>query len=153
MLNKRRKKKKTLLTSNTSTLVHFDDVQPESYWDLVRSESIPNITKHTCTFWPVLFLEDDDDSLSGLLFFFLEDPEASDVADLFSTAGLDRALFLKSSRSFSRAGSILHKSQHKQLFDWCQCYKWWKWIIYIQWHYKCCWQFNKKITIIKDLHN
>lgn len=91
-------------------LVHFNDVQPESYWDLSQFQ---RLQKHTCTFLPVLFLEDDD-SLSGLLFFFLEDPEASDVADLFSTAGLDRALFLKSSRSFSRAGSILHKSQHKQ---------------------------------------
>lgn len=56
---------------------------------------------------PELLLEDDDVSLSGLLFFFLEDPEVSEVAGLFSTAGLDSALFLKSSRSLSRALSIL----------------------------------------------
>ncbi len=60
----------------------------------------------TSTLWPVLFLEEDDVSLSCFL-FFLEDPEASEVAGLFSTTGVDRALFLKSSRSLSRALSIL----------------------------------------------
>ncbi len=64
----------------------------------------------------MLFLEDDDVSLSGLLFFFLEDPEASEVAGLFSTTGVDRALFLKSSRSLSRALSILD-TYNSQSFD------------------------------------
>lgn len=55
---------------------------------------------------PATCLDPEELSLSGLGFFFLCDPE-SEGACLFSTAGVDRALFLKSSRSLSRAGSIL----------------------------------------------
>lgn len=51
----------------------------------------------------------DEDSLSGRLFLFLEEveEELSTGVALFSTAGVLKALFLKSSRSLSRAGSIL----------------------------------------------
>lgn len=51
-------------------------------------------------------LDPEELSLSTLGFFFLCDPESED-AGLFSTAGVDKALFLNSSLSLSRAGSIL----------------------------------------------
>lgn len=55
---------------------------------------------------PLLCLDPEELSFSTLGFFFLDDPE-SDEACLFSTAGVERALFLNSSLSLSRAGSIL----------------------------------------------
>lgn len=58
---------------------------------------------------PALCLDPEEPSLSTLAFFFLEEPE-SEAVGLFSTAGVDRALFLKSSLSLSNAGSILTKT-------------------------------------------
>lgn len=60
---------------------------------------------------PALSFDPEELSLSTLGFFFLCDPE-SEEAGLFSTAGVDRALFLNSSLSLSRAGSILPGRTH-----------------------------------------
>lgn len=57
----------------------------------------------------------DELSLSVLGFFFLWDPE-SELAGLFSTAGVDSALFLNNSLSLSRAGSILATRKQNQQY-------------------------------------
>lgn len=65
---------------------------------------------------PLLSLELEELSLSTLGFFFLCDPE-SEAACLFSTVGVESALFLKSSLSLSRAGSILFERLKKKEED------------------------------------
>lgn len=64
---------------------------------------------------PVFCFELDDPPCSPFDFFFLEDVESEEGAVRFSTAGVESARFLNSSRSLSRLGSII-LSQEKGIW-------------------------------------
>lgn len=59
-------------------------------------------------------LEPEEPPCSTLAFFFLAEAESAEGAGRFSTAGVDRARFLNSSRSRSRLASMaLPRHQEK----------------------------------------
>lgn len=49
----------------------------------------------------------DEPPCSTFAFFFFEEEESEDGAGRFSTAGVERARFLNSSRSLNKLGSII----------------------------------------------
>lgn len=56
---------------------------------------------------PVVCFELEEPPCSTLAFFFLEAEESEESAGRFSTAGVERARFLNSSRSRSKLGSMI----------------------------------------------
>lgn len=72
--------------------------------EFVIQPQIPKIL--AVIFSPAATLDPEELSLSTLGFFFLCDPE-SELVGFFSMAGVERALFLKSSLSLNNDGSIL----------------------------------------------
>lgn len=59
-------------------------------------------------------LEPEEPPCSTFAFFFLAAEESAEGAGRFSTAGVDRARFLNSSRSRSRLGSMALPRAHEK---------------------------------------